>query len=310
MSKQFPLNALRVFEAVARLGSFTRAGEELGMTQTAVSYQVKLIEENVGEPLFLRRPRQITLTDVGQRLAPRVMEAFEMLQEAVSSARGDIDSALLISSTPTFASQWLARNIGTFQLAHPGIAVRLTTSDRIIDLAVEPVDLAIHRFDACPGLDSHPLMRVEFSPMLSPALAETVGGIHEPRDLLKLRIIDAGDPWWRLWFAAAGVRDPDLEGRPTSRLGAQSLEARAAIAGQGVAILTPEFYGDDVALGRLYQPFDLRCSDGCDYRLAYPHARRNTPKIRLFRDWILSELCPSKKVGAEWVEERKTASIA
>lgn len=311
MSKQFPLNALRVFEAVARLGSFTRAGEELGMTQTAVSYQVKQIEENVGEPLFLRRPRQIALTDVGQRLAPRVTEAFEMLREAVSSARGDIDSALLISSTPTFASQWLARNIGSFQLAHPTIAVRLSTNDNLVDFAKEPTDLAIRSgAGVWPGLDSHPLMRVEFSPMLSPALAETVGGIHEPRDLLKLRIIDAGDPWWRLWFAAAGVKDPDLEGRPTSRLGAQSFEARAAVAGQGVAILTPEFYGDDVALGRLYQPFDLRCSDGCDYWLAYPHARRNTPKIRIFRDWILSELCPSMQFGAEWVEERKKASSA
>jgi LysR family glycine cleavage system transcriptional activator len=293
MSKQFPLNALRVFEAAARLGSFTRAGEELGMTQTAVSYQIKLIEENVGELLFLRRPRQITLTEVGQRLAPRVTEAFEMLQEAVLSARGDVDSALLISSTATFASQWLARNIGSFQLAHPNIAVRLTTSDKIIDLATEAADLAIRSgVGVWPGLDSHPLMRIEFTPMLSPALAETIGGIHEPRDLLKLRIIDAADPWWRLWFEAAGVSDPDLEGRPTSRLGAQTFEARAAVAGQGVAILTPEFYTDDVALGRLYQPFELRCSDGHDYWLAYPHARRNTPKIRTFRDWILGELDP------------------
>jgi LysR family glycine cleavage system transcriptional activator len=296
MSKQFPLNALRVFEAAARLGSFTKAGTELGMTQTAVSYQIKLIEENVGEPLFLRRPRQVVLTDVGQRLAPRVTEAFEMLQEAVLSARGDVNSALLISSTPTFASQWLARNIGSFQLAHPNIAVRLITSDKIIDLAAEAADLAIRSgVGVWPGLDSHPLMLSEFTPMLSPALAGTIGGIHEPRDLLKLRIIDAADPWWRIWFAAAGVSDPDLEGRPTSRLGAQSFEARAAVAGQGVAILTPEFYTDDVALGRLYQPFELRCNDGHNYWLAYPHTRRNTPKIRAFRDWILGELNPEAR---------------
>ncbi|CAN7402186.1 LysR substrate-binding domain-containing protein [Pararhizobium sp. LjRoot238] len=291
MSKQFALNALRVFEAAARLGSFTRAGEELGMTQTAVSYQIKLIEENVGEPLFLRRPRQIVLTEVGQRLAPRVTEAFQMLQDAVLSARGNANSALLINSTATFASQWLARNIGTFQLAHPNIAVRLTTSEKLIDFATEAADLAIRSGDGVwPGLDSHPLMRIEFTPMLSPALAETIGGVHEPRDLLKLRIIDAADPWWRIWLEAAGVSEPDLEGRPLSRLGAQSFEARAAIAGQGVAILTPDFYADDIALGRLYQPFDLRCSDGHDYWLAYPHARRNTPKIKAFREWIFTEL--------------------
>ncbi|ASY69897.1 LysR family transcriptional regulator [Sinorhizobium fredii] len=293
MSKQFPLNSLRVFEAAARLGSFTRAGEELGMTQTAVSYQIKLIEESVGEPLFLRRPRQVTLTEVGQRLAPKVTEAFELLQEAVASARVDADTALFIHSTPTFASQWLARNIGTFQIAHPHISVRLTTADKVIDFGKEAADIAIRYGDGnWPGLASHPLMRVEFTPMLSPALAETIGGVHEPRDLLKLRIIDPNDPWWEQWFRAAGVENPDLAGRPASRLGAQTFEARAAVAGQGVAILTPDFYSDDVALGRLYQPFDLRCKDR-DYWLAYPHARRNAPKIRAFRDWILGELNPS-----------------
>lgn len=293
MSKQFPLNALRVFEAAARLGSFTRAGAELGMTQTAVSYQIKVIEENIGEPLFLRRPRQITLTEVGQRLAPKVTEAFEMLQEAVSTARGDADDTLFVHSTPTFAGQWLARNIGTFQIAHPNIAVRLTTGDRIVDFSEEAADIAIRYGDGTwAGLTSHPLMRVEFTPMLSPALAETIGGVHEPRDLLKLRIIDPNDPWWTLWFRAAGVDEPNLAGRPASRLGAQSFEARAAVAGQGVAILTPEFYSDDVALGRLYQPFELRCSEGRNYWLVYPHARRNAPKIRAFREWILGELTP------------------
>ncbi|HXV30373.1 MAG TPA: LysR substrate-binding domain-containing protein [Sinorhizobium sp.] len=293
MSKQFPLNALRVFEAAARLGSFTRAGEELGMTQTAVSYQIKLIEENIGEPLFLRRPRQVTLTEVGKRLAPKVTEAFEMLKEAVASARGDADTALCINSTATFATQWLARNIGAFQLAHPHISVRLTTSDQIVDFSKEAADIAIRYGNGTwPGLVSHHLMRVEFTPMLSPALAESIGGVHEPRDLLKLRIIDPNDPWWVLWFRAVGVHDPDLAGRPVSRLGSQTVEARAAVSGLGVAILTPEFYSEEVALGMLYQPFDLRCDDGHDYWLVYPHARRNTPKIRAFREWMLGEIKP------------------
>src|SRR6185312_8624821 len=99
LSKQFPLNALRVFEAAARHGSFTRAGTELGMTQTAVSYQIKLLEENVGEPLFLRRPRQIELTEAGARLAPKVSEAFSMLHEAMASVSGGAETTLLIHST-------------------------------------------------------------------------------------------------------------------------------------------------------------------------------------------------------------------
>ncbi|ASY57421.1 Glycine cleavage system transcriptional activator [Sinorhizobium sp. CCBAU 05631] len=298
MSKQFPLNALRVFEAAARLGSFTRAGEELGMTQTAVSYQIKLIEESVGEPLFLRKPRQVTLTEVGHRLSPKVTEAFELLQDAVASARRDTETALLINSTATFASQWLAREIGTFQLAHPNIAVRLAANDAIIDFNKESVDVAIRSGTGdWPGLVSHRLMRVEFAPMLSPALASTIGGVRTPRDLLKLPIIGPGDPWWPAWFRAAGVDDPDLAGRPAIRLGSQAFEARAAVAGQGVAILMPEFYSDDVALGRLYQPFKLRCSEGHDYWLVYSYARRNAFKIRAFRDWILGKLNPGEPAG-------------
>ncbi|WP_209855334.1 LysR substrate-binding domain-containing protein [Rhizobium herbae] len=294
MSKQFPLNALRVFEAAARLGSFTKAGAELGMTQTAVSYQIKLIEENVGEPLFLRRPRQIVLTEVGQRLAPKVGEAFDMLRDAMASVRDDAEATLLIHSTPTFASQWLAHHLGSFQLKHPSVAVRLTTSETIIDFNHEAVDLAIRSGTGdWPGLISHPLMSVDFTPMLSRQLAESVGGIHTPRDLLKLPIIDPGDPWWTHWFAAAGVHDADLASRPASRLGAQSFEARAAIAGQGVAILTPEFYPDDIALGRIYQPFELRGNDGHQYWLVYQQARRKSPKIKSFRDWILNEFAPS-----------------
>ena len=290
LSKQFPLNALRVFEAVARLGNFTRAGEELGMTQTAVSYQIKLLEENVGEPLFLRRPRQIALTEAGGQLSPKVAEAFGILQEAMASLRQPAEETLLIHSTPTFASQWLARHLGSFQLKHPNVAVRLATSDALIDFTREPSDIAIRNGRGTwPGLRAHLLMKMNFTPMLSPALADSIGGVHVPADLLKLRIIDAGDPWWAQWFEAAGVPDPGLQGRPRSRLGAQSFEASAAIAGQGVAVLTPEFYADDLAAGRLIQPFDILCNDGTNYWLAYPESRRHTPRIRAFRNWILGE---------------------
>ncbi|KRB50759.1 LysR family transcriptional regulator [Rhizobium sp. Root708] len=292
LSKQFPLNALRVFEAVARHGSFTKAGDELGMTQTAVSYQVKLLEENIGEPLFLRRPRNIAMTDAGERLAPKVTEAFALLQEAVATVRGASEETLLIHSTPTFASQWMARRLGSFHLRHPATAVRLITSDTLIDFARESADIAIRSGKGnWPGLTCHRLMTIDFTPMLSPELVASSGGINQPRDLLKLRLIDAGDSWWATWFAAAGVADPDLAGRPRSRLGAQSFEASAAIAGQGVAILTPEFYRDDLAAGRLVQPFPLVCrDDDWDYWLAYPENRRNVPKIKAFRNWILEEM--------------------
>ncbi|QRM56366.1 LysR substrate-binding domain-containing protein [Sinorhizobium sp. BG8] len=290
MSRQFPLNALRVFEAVARLGSFTKAGEELGMTQTAVSYQIKLLEENIGEPLFLRLPRQIALTDKGERLAPKVTQGFSLLAEAMAAVREEVEEMLHIHSTPTFAQQWMTRTLGSFQLKHPKIAVRLSTSQAVIDFNQEPADVAIRWGKGdWPGLVSHRVMRLDFTPMLSPKLAEEVGGIHEPADLLKLPIISARDPWWRQWFAAAGIDDPKLERFPANELGTQTFDAGVAMAGQGVAILNPDHFRDDVAGGRLYQPFDITCNDGRDYWLAYPEARRNVPKIRAFRDWMLAE---------------------
>lgn len=291
MSRNFPLNALRVFDAAARHASFTRAGDELGMTQTAVSYQIRLLEETLGETLFLRRPRQVTLTQAGERLAPKVAEGLAKLAEAVTELRGATEERLHIHSTPTFALQWLSRTLGDFQLKHPSIAVRLSTSQEMIDFSKEEADVAIRWGKGdWPGLESHRVMRMDFTPMLSPALAETIGGVKEPADLLKLPIVSARDPWWRVWFAAAGIAEPGLDRYPPNELGTQTIDAQIALAGQGVAILNPGHFREAIAAGQLFQPFDLACNDGRDYWLAYPENRRNIPKIRAFRDWILSAM--------------------
>lgn len=287
-----PLAAVRVFEAVARHGNFTRAAEELGMTQAAVSYQIKVLEERIGGPLFLRRPRQVELTELGQALAPSVTQAFELMRSAFSAIREDKQGTLVINSIQTFSAKWLALHLGRFQMEHPGIAVRLMASDQLVDFTREDVDVAIRSGSGeWPGLKAHRLIDATFTPILSPDLAESIGGLKEPADLLKLPFVDASDPWWKEWFDAAGVTDTDLESRPRSRFGSQSLEANAAIAAQGVAILTPNFHKAEIDAGRLYQPFDLVCKDGeRGYFLVYPEARRNTPKIRAFREWLLREV--------------------
>jgi LysR family glycine cleavage system transcriptional activator len=296
LSKQFPLNALRVFEAVARHMSFTKAGDELGMSQTAASYQIKLLEDNIGEPLFLRRPRQIALTETGERLAPKVSEAFAMLNEAMASVHADAEATLHIETTATFAVHWLAQRVGAFQLRHPNIAIRLTTSESLIDFGQEPADIVIRSGHGdWPGLRVHELMKIDFTPMLHPKLAETISGIRTPADLLRLPRIDPDDPWWDVWFQAAGLPGQSTGAQPRGLLGAQMLAARAAIAGQGVAILTPRFYADDISIGRLYQPLELTCSDGRRYWLAYPESRRNVPKIKLFKNWILAEFGASQQ---------------
>lgn len=292
-----PLSAIRVFEAAARHASFTKAAAELGMTQAAVSYQIKVLEERIGSPLFLRRPRQVALTDVGQRLAPAVTDAFTQLREAYSAARGGAKGLLTVSTLLTFASNWLAQHLGSFHIAHPAIAVRLDTSNRLVDFSREEIDVAIRSGDGTwPGMAVHRLFHADFTPMLSPKLAAMIGGVETPADLLRLPILDPGDPWWQEWFAAAGTPAAELASRPGTSMGAQAYEASAAMAGHGVAIVTRALFSAELAEGRLIQPFDIVGNDGNSYWLVYPESRRNLPKIRAFRDWLLTEVAAS--IGA------------
>lgn len=289
-----PLAAIRVFEAAARLMSFTRAAEELGMTQAAVSYQIKLLEERVGEPLFLRRPRQLVLTEIGQRLAPEMSRAFEILREAFADLARD-EGTLIVNTMHTFASQWLAPRLGTFQLMHPQLAVRLETTSRIVDFTREEVDLVVRAGKgAWPGLVAHKLLDVRFTAMMSPKLAARV---KEPADILEFPLLDSKDPWWVTWLNAYGLPTDVLERQTAPSLNMQALDAEAAMADMGVALLTPAYYRQELASGRLVQPFDLIIDEGNGYWLAYPESRRNVPKIKKFRDWIVAEAEAAKRAG-------------
>lgn len=285
-----PLSALRAFEAAARHLSFTRAADELGMTQAAISYQVRLLEERIGTPLFLRGKRQVELTDAGRRLGLDAGGAFDLLAASFEAVKGGASGVLTISVIPTFATGWLARHLYAFQLDHPEIAVRLHATRDISDFDREPVDLAI-RGGLHPGrgLVAHKLLRADFTPMLSLALSARIGRpLDDPADLLAYPLIDPTDPWWNEWFAHAGIRREGFDVDDGHKMGGQDLESIAALAGHGVAILTPFFYREDLAAGRLRQPFDLLCPTERGYWLCYPPGRRNVPKVRVFRDWLLS----------------------
>lgn len=292
MSALPPLTAVRAFEAVARHLSFTKAADELGMTQAAVSYQIRILEERVGAPLFLRRPRQIALSETGARLAPDVSEAFDKLRHAFAETRERTEGTLAVTVVPTFASRWLAANIGLFQLAHQDIAVRVDSSPDIIDFAQQDFDVAIRATNRIgPGLIGHELLKVEFAPMVHPALLDQYQ-VREPVDLLRLPQITPDDPWLPAWLQLFGVPNTVLEPRPFARLGTQMMEAAAVLAGRGVAMLTPPFYADEIAVGRIAQPFKPSGWDGHYYYLVYPEARRNWPKIKAFRDWIIPATAP------------------
>jgi LysR family glycine cleavage system transcriptional activator len=286
MSTLPPLTAVRAFEAVARHLSFTKAGDELGMTQAAVSYQIRILEERVGAPLFLRKPRQIQLTDIGARLAPNISRAFDIMRTSFADLDVDTHNMLSLTVVHTFASRWLAANVGLFQLAHPNVAVRIDTDSNLVDFSRSNVDAAVRATHTlAPGLMGHKLLKVEFTPMLHPSLIEQYD-VREPADLLRVPQLTPEDPWLAGWLKLAGVDVPELPKSFVS-LGTQYLEAAAVMAGRGMAMMTPPFYADDIAAGRLVQPFSTVGWEGHYYYFCYPETRRNSPKIKAFRDWIV-----------------------
>ncbi|TJX62893.1 MAG: LysR family transcriptional regulator, partial [Mesorhizobium sp.] len=250
-----PLGAIRVFEAASRLGSFTKAAEELGMTQSAASYQIKVLEERAGTPLFIRKTRQIELTEAGEQLAPHASGAFSALADAWLATKGGATGVLSVTTVQTFASTWLAVRLGAFQLMHPDLAVKVDTSSRLADFARDGMDIGIRTGTGkWPGLGAHYLFKADYTPMLSPRLVASVGGIRRPEDLYKLPLCCSTDPWWKIWFEAAGARfEPDrIIAGPV--LGTQAYEAMAALTDQGVAILTRNLYSSLLTTGQLVQP--------------------------------------------------------
>ncbi|MBD2746911.1 transcriptional regulator GcvA [Microvirga sp. BT688] len=290
LSKLPPMSAVRVFEAAARHQSFTRAAEELGMTQAAVSYQIKILEDRIGAPLFVRLPRQVSLTAKGRQLAPAVTEAFEALRTAFAGIEATAQTVLSISTLTTFAANWLVPRLGRFQQLHPDIAVQINISGQVVDFGQSDFDLGIRSGNGnWPGLEAHLLFPNLFTPVCSPTLLQGIT-LEEPSDILRFPIISPNDPWWQDWFSAAGVKDFDPSQRPDNYLGAQQFEGMAAMAGQGFALINPYFFPADLAAGRLVQPFDLLATSERGYWLVYPKARRRSAKIEAFRDWVLSEV--------------------
>jgi LysR family transcriptional regulator, glycine cleavage system transcriptional activator len=284
-----PLSAIRAFEAAARHQSFTRAARELGMTQAAVSYQIRLLEDRVGTPLFLRFPRHVELTSAGRQLATPVTEALEGLEAAFQSFDRTAGGVLSLSVLPTIAAYWLVPRLAGFRQANPDLAVRLDTSNDVIDFHSEDADMAIRSgLGTWPGLEAHRLLPSRFTPVLSPILLNG-RRLMDPAELLDLPLLGPTDPWWQQWFEAAGLGLVDLSNRPDDALGTQQFEGLAAMAGQGVALVNPAFFQAEIQSGRLVQPFSLVVEAQRSYWLVYPRAKRRLTKIKAFRDWVLAE---------------------
>jgi len=288
-----PLSAIRVFEAAARLLSFTRAAEELGMTQAAVSWQVKALERRLDQPLFRRLPREVALTPAGERLAKAATEAMTILRGAVSDLSDSGEGVLAISTLQTLAVQWLAPRLGSFQVAHPKIAVRLESNSNIIDLTRDDFDVGIRTgLGDWPGLEAVPLFPSLMTALCSPRVAGSLDLTRGPAAVLDAPKIGL-DSEWAVWFRLAGVAPPPSDNPPAPprfAAEAQTMEIAAAEAGQGLALASPILFGAEIAAGRLVQPFEVTLHHARDVWLVYPRERRRARKIAAFREWLLERV--------------------
>lgn len=265
------------------------------MTQAAVSYQVKSLEDRIGAALFVREKGRARLTPLGQQLLGPLTQAFDTIEKAFAVTRAEDEALLTVATTYTFANTWLAWTLGRFQIGHPDLAVRLSTDNRLADLRAGEADIAIRAGKGeWPGLESQLLMHSDFTPMAAPTLiAEVERELGRPLradDLPRLPLIGRQDEWWTIWFEQEGVAFDAQEQRGGIRLDNQANEGHAAMAGQGFALLTPFLWRGDLASGRLIQPFERTATAGFAYWLVWPPERRNLPKIKRFREWLTSEL--------------------
>jgi LysR family glycine cleavage system transcriptional activator len=289
------LSGLRAFEAAARHLSFTRAADELNVTQTAVSHLIRRLEEQLGVQLFVRRNRALELTREAASYLPAVRGAFEDLRRATDRLRRpEREGVLTVSTTASLAAKWLVTRVAAFQDANPGIEVRITTSSHLVDFQREEVDMAVrYGRGNWPGLRTDWLMAEDMFPVCSPSL---LGGDHPPRspeDLEHHTLLHAtaSREDWQLWLTAAGL-PVSLATRRGLSFDQSFMAIEAAVEGLGIALGRTRFVEADIAAGRLVVPFNVVLPADAGFYIVAPEATADTPKIALFRQWLIDSVGP------------------
>jgi len=284
-----PLNALKAFEAAARHESFTRAAEELCVTQGAVSHQVKALEADLAIKLFNRERQRLIITEAGRDYLAVVRDALDRI--AVGTERllhRQNAGVLTVSTSPDFAAKWLVHRLGHFAEAHAGIDLRVSATMHHVDFAREDVDMAVRHGDGnWPGLDAVQLSAEQLFAICSPKLMSG-RRLARPADILKFPLIhlDSRADWTK-WLRVAGISDDNVRHGPV--LNRASMVIDAAINGQGIALARTTLAAWDLINGRLVRPFAEALRLSKTYWIVCPKATSNVPKIVTFRDWLLAE---------------------
>jgi LysR family glycine cleavage system transcriptional activator len=285
-----PLNALKAFEAAARHESFTRAAEELHVTQGAVSHQVKALEAELGVKLFNREHQRLTITGSGQDYLLVIRDALDRI--AMGTERlvlRQSSGVLTVSTSPDFAAKWLVHRLSSFAEVHPEIDLRVSASLHHVDFAREEVDLAVrHGEGNWSGLEQTRLCSEQLFVVCSPKLLSLHGGLRKPADVLKFPLLHLDDRKdWSRWLERAGVGNVEItQGLVLNRA---SMLIDAAINGQGIALARTALAAWDLINGRLVKPFAAASRLTKTYWIVCPKATSGLPKITMFREWLLTE---------------------
>ena len=286
-----PLSALRAFDAAARNLSFTKAGLELNVTQAAVSYQVRRLEDHFGTKLFHRLNRALALTDAGHAFYAAVKQAFDLLAVDSHQLTGrDRQKTVTVSASQSLATKWLIPRLDRFRARHPQIRIHIEATDAVADLTAGKVHVALRyaqRID--PALSSVLLFAEQVFPVCSPVLFDDSLPLGDPRDLRHHTLIHdvMTDITWRDWLGATGIEgDFATHGPSFSHSG---LAIDAAIEGQGVALGRSALIVDDLTAGRLVRPFDITLLSTYAYYVVWFGERTNNPNVTAFIDWVLLE---------------------
>lgn len=294
-----PLNALRAFEAAARLLSFTKAAGELHVTQAAISHQIRALEDWLGMPLFKRQNRALLLTDAGQSYLPPVRDALDTIHDATAKLqKRDEHAGLTVSTFTSFAAKWLMPRLGRFASAHPDIEVRLAINDNIVDFGGDGVDVGVrYGRGNWRGMHMDRLMTEVVFVVCSPKLLSGEHPLRTPQDLIYQTLLHDDLPEdWSTWLEAAGVF---VKARRDLVFNHSEMVLQAAIGGLGVALGRSVLVADDLAAGRLIKPFELQLPAQSAYYFVCPEGAQDRPKIKAFRDWVLDEVARDAQRSGE-----------
>jgi LysR family glycine cleavage system transcriptional activator len=283
-----PLNALKSFEVAARHESFTRAAEELCVTQGAVSHQVKGLEDVLGIRLFNRVRQRLVITEAGRDYLAVVRDAFDRIVIGTERlVQRQSSGALTVSTSPDFAAKWLVQRLVRFAEVHPEIDLRVSATLHHVDFAREDVDIAVRHGDGnWAGLHAERLCAEELFPVCSPALIARRSGISAPEDVLQFPLLHLNDRKdWSRWLEAAGTSGEGLLHGPI--LNHASMLIDAAIDRHGIALARTALAASDLLSGRLVRPFAIALALSRSYWIVCPKATAMVPKVKIFREWLL-----------------------